>query len=70
MATPGRIARINRASDLGQAGGKPSGGSRREPAPHDGFRAQQIQGFFDIPVDHLYASPVMFDYLKYNKNGI
>src|SRR5213596_3325055 len=25
---------------------------------------QQIQGFFDIPVDHLYASPVMYEYLK------
>ena len=24
------------------------------------LHAQQIQGFFDIPVDHLYASPVMF----------
>lgn len=23
----------------------------------------QIQGFFDIPVDHLYASPVFYDYL-------
>ena len=28
------------------------------------LHAQQIQGFFDIPVDHLYASPVMFEYLK------
>ena len=28
------------------------------------LHAQQIQGFFDIPVDHLYAAPVMFDYLK------
>lgn len=27
------------------------------------LHAQQIQGFFDIPVDHLYASPVFFDYL-------
>jgi len=27
------------------------------------LHAQQIQGFFDIPVDHLYAAPVMFDYL-------
>src|ERR1700741_764151 len=26
--------------------------------------AQQIQGFFDIPVDHLYAAPVMYDYVK------
>ena len=28
------------------------------------FHAQQIQGFFDIPVDHLYAVPVMVRYLK------
>jgi ribose-phosphate pyrophosphokinase len=28
------------------------------------LHAQQIQGFFDIPVDHLYAAPVMFEYLK------
>ena len=27
------------------------------------LHAQQIQGFFDIPVDHLYASPVFYDYL-------
>lgn len=24
----------------------------------------QIQGFFDIPVDHLYASPVLLDYIR------
>ena len=28
------------------------------------LHAQQIQGFFDIPVDHLYASPIFFDYLE------
>jgi ribose-phosphate pyrophosphokinase len=28
------------------------------------LHAQQIQGFFDIPVDHLYAAPVMYSYLK------
>jgi ribose-phosphate pyrophosphokinase len=28
------------------------------------LHAQQIQGFFDIPVDHLYAAPVMYDYVK------
>ena len=28
------------------------------------LHAQQIQGFFDIPVDHLYAAPVMYEYLK------
>lgn len=26
------------------------------------LHSQQIQGFFDIPVDHLYASPVFFEY--------
>jgi ribose-phosphate pyrophosphokinase len=30
------------------------------------LHSQQIQGFFDIPVDHLYASPVFFDYLAKN----
>lgn len=28
------------------------------------LHAQQIQGFFDIPVDHLYAAPVIMKYLK------
>ena len=28
------------------------------------LHAQQIQGVFNIPVDHLYAAPVMFEYLK------
>ena len=28
------------------------------------LHAQQIQGFFDIPVDHLYASPVFYSYLR------
>jgi len=27
------------------------------------LHAQQLQGFFDIPVDHLYAKPVLIDYL-------
>lgn len=27
------------------------------------LHAGQIQGFFDIPVDHLYAAPVMLEYL-------
>jgi len=31
------------------------------------LHAQQIQGFFDIPVDHLYAAPVMYEYLKSKK---
>lgn len=32
------------------------------------LHAGQIQGFFDIPVDNLYSSPVFHDYFK--KNGI
>jgi ribose-phosphate pyrophosphokinase len=28
------------------------------------LHAGQIQGFFDIPVDHLFATPVLLDYIK------
>jgi ribose-phosphate pyrophosphokinase len=28
------------------------------------LHAQQIQGFFDIPVDHLYAAPIIVNYLR------
>jgi len=28
------------------------------------LHAQQIQGFFDVPVDHLYAAPVLYRYLS------
>ena len=31
------------------------------------LHAQQIQGFFDIPVDHLHAAPVIVKYLKDKK---
>jgi ribose-phosphate pyrophosphokinase len=31
------------------------------------LHSQQIQGFFDIPVDHLFASPVFFEYLAKTK---
>ncbi|MGE3467570.1 MAG: ribose-phosphate diphosphokinase [Pyrinomonadaceae bacterium] len=30
------------------------------------LHASQIQGFFDIPVDHLYAAPIVVDYFKQN----
>jgi ribose-phosphate pyrophosphokinase len=30
------------------------------------LHAGQIQGFFDIPVDNLYAAPVILDYIKRN----
>ena len=28
------------------------------------LHSQQIQGFFDIPVDHLFASPVFYEYVE------
>lgn len=31
------------------------------------FHSQQIQGFFDIPVDHLHAAPVIVKYLRKKK---
>ncbi|HMO80432.1 MAG TPA: ribose-phosphate pyrophosphokinase [Pyrinomonadaceae bacterium] len=30
------------------------------------LHASQIQGFFDIPVDHLYAAPIVVDYFRTN----
>jgi ribose-phosphate pyrophosphokinase len=34
------------------------------------LHAGQIQGFFNIPVDHLFAASVLLDYLKQLKNDI
>ena len=31
------------------------------------LHAPQIQGYFDVPVDHLYASPVLVEYFKHLK---
>jgi ribose-phosphate pyrophosphokinase len=33
------------------------------------LHSQQIQGFFDIPVDHLYASPVFFEHFTKRKTN-
>jgi ribose-phosphate pyrophosphokinase len=33
------------------------------------LHAGQIQGFFDIPVDHLYSMPVLISYLKEKVTG-
>lgn len=30
------------------------------------LHASQIQGFFDVPVDHLYAAPIIVDYFREN----
>jgi ribose-phosphate pyrophosphokinase len=32
------------------------------------LHAPQIQGFFDIPMDHLYAAPVLLDYYQQQKD--
>ena len=31
------------------------------------LHAPQIQGYFDVPVDHLYGSPVLVDYFRHKK---
>jgi ribose-phosphate pyrophosphokinase len=31
------------------------------------LHAPQIQGYFNVPVDHLYAAPVLVDYFKHRK---
>jgi ribose-phosphate pyrophosphokinase len=33
------------------------------------LHAGQIQGFFNIPVDHLFATPVLIEYIRKNFNG-
>ena len=33
------------------------------------LHAQQVQGFFDIPVDHLYSLPVLIKYLRQKLTG-
>lgn len=33
------------------------------------LHAGQIQGFFNIPVDHIYATPIFIDYMKREMNG-
>jgi ribose-phosphate pyrophosphokinase len=33
------------------------------------LHAPQIQGYFNVPVDHLYASPVLIEYFKQRKLG-
>ncbi|MEY2505634.1 MAG: ribose-phosphate pyrophosphokinae [Verrucomicrobiota bacterium] len=33
------------------------------------LHAQQVQGFFDIPVDHLYSMPVLLKYLRTRLTG-
>ncbi len=34
------------------------------------LHAAQVQGFFDIPVDHLYAKPVLLSHLRAQRDGV
>ncbi|MCS7250645.1 MAG: ribose-phosphate pyrophosphokinase [candidate division WOR-3 bacterium] len=34
------------------------------------LHAEQIQGFFDIPVDHIYSAPIFIEYFKKEKEEI
>jgi ribose-phosphate pyrophosphokinase len=63
MGTLGRTVRTNPGTDFGEAGSSAAGngGANR---PDLDLHAAQIQGFFDIPVDHLFAMPVMIDYFR------
>ena len=61
---PGRTGRPAAHADLGQAGGQsdhPAGADRVLTVD---LHAGQIQGFFDIPTDNLFARPVMAQDIK------
>ena len=47
-----------------QAGSGAAGNGGGRPGSGLDLHAAQIQGFFDIPVDHLFAMPVMIDYFR------
>ncbi|MEO0093394.1 MAG: ribose-phosphate pyrophosphokinase [candidate division WOR-3 bacterium] len=34
------------------------------------LHAEQIQGYFNVPVDHLYSTPILIDYWKQDKNSL
>ena len=63
-ATPGRTASPGRAPDLGQAVANLITVAGADRVLTMDLHAGQIQGFFDIPVDNLYASPLMAADLK------
>jgi ribose-phosphate pyrophosphokinase len=51
-------------ADLGQAGRQSDHRSRRHRVLTVDLHAGQIQGFFDIPTDNLFAMPVMVKDIK------
>jgi len=52
-----------------QAGGRPPGYRRGPAHSHHGPARGADSGFFDIPVDNLYASPVMIPYIREKYSG-
>ncbi len=58
LRPPGQEAPRPRA-DLGPADGRPVQDGRRRPADGVDLHTAQIQGFFDGPVDHLMALPIL-----------
>ena len=50
-------------ADLGQARGRPAEAAGVDRVLALDLHAGQIQGFFNIPVDHLFAGPVVIDRL-------
>jgi len=42
-----------------------AGNGRSRPRLDAGFARGSIQGFFDIPVDHLFATPVLIEHFKH-----
>jgi len=56
--------RRSRRTDHREAHRRHAPGGRGHPRPVGRLHSGQIQGFFDIPVDHLVAAPVLEDYLK------
>jgi len=61
---PGRIERTARAWPSRPAGGRPALDGGRQPRAAGGPARGTIQGFFNIPVDHLFASPVLVGYVR------
>jgi ribose-phosphate pyrophosphokinase len=59
-----RRPRSSPRADLGQGGGQPAADRRRARVLTMDLHADQIQGFFDIPVDNIYASPVLLGDLR------
>ncbi len=69
-ATRARTARTSRACRFPRSSSpicwKPPGANRALTLD---LHAPQIQGYFNVPVDHLYASPVLIEYFKSKNIG-